>query len=132
MVPMAGGGDGGGSIRIPASCCGLFGFKPSRGRTPNGPFLGESWHGASIGHAVTRSVRDSARLLDAIAGPDLGAPYGIAFPERSFAEATATPPGRLRIACSADAPNGVAVDPECREAVTNAAKLCAELGHHVD
>jgi amidase len=130
-VPMAHATDGGGSIRIPASCCGLFGFKPSRGRTPNGPFLGESWHGASIGHAVTRSVRDSARLLDAIAGPDLGAPYGIASPARPFAEAIAIPPGRLRIAFTANAHNGAVVDAECREAVTIAATLCAELGHHV-
>jgi amidase len=131
-VPMAHATDGGGSIRIPASCCGLFGLKPSRGRTPNGPFLGECWHGASIGHAVTRSVRDSARLLDAIAGPDLGAPYGIAPPERPFAEAAATPPGRLRIAFSAVAPNGAAVDPESRTAVEDAAKLCAKLGHAVE
>ncbi|WP_046867382.1 amidase [Microvirga massiliensis] len=131
-VPMAHATDGGGSIRIPASCCGLFGLKPTRGRTPDGPFLGESWHGASIGHAVTRSVRDSARLLDAIAGPDLGAPYGIAPPERPFAEAAITPPGRLRIAFSAVAPNGAAVSPECATAVENAARFCAELGHHVE
>jgi len=131
-VPMAHATDGGGSIRIPAACCGLFGLKPSRGRTPNGPFIGEGWHGAAIGHAVTRSVRDSARLLDAIAGPDLGAPYGIAPPKRSFAEAAAMPPGRLRIAFSAAAPNGAAVDPECREAVEKAARLCAALGHHVE
>jgi amidase len=81
---------------------------------------------------VTRSVRDSARLLDAIAGPDLGAPYGIAPPERSFAEAVARPPGQLRIAFSAVAPNGAAVDPQCRAAVENAARLCAELGHDVE
>jgi amidase len=131
-VPMAHATDGGGSIRIPASCCALFGLKPTRGRTPMGPFTGEAWHGAAIGHAVTRSVRDSARLLDAIAGPDLGAPYSIAQPERSFAEAAADPPRRLRIAFSAATPMGAAVDPECRRAVEEAARLCADLGHTVE
>jgi amidase len=124
--------DGGGSIRIPASCCGLFGLKPSRGRTPNGPYVGEAWHGATSGHAVTRSVRDSARLLDAIAGPDLGAPYGIAPPPRPFIAFTETPPNRLRIAFSGAAPNGAPVDGACREAVEEAARLCRDLGHEVE
>ncbi len=131
-VPMAHATDGGGSIRIPASCCALFGLKPTRGRTPMGPFTGEAWHGAAIGHAVTRSVRDSARLLDAIAGPDLGAPYSIAPPDRPFADALQRPPGRLRIAFSAAAPNGSPVDPECRRAVAEAARLCEDLGHVVE
>lgn len=105
-LPMAHAADGGGSIRIPASCRGLFGLKPTRGRTPKGPYISEGWHGAATGHAVTRSVPDSARLLDAIAGPDLGSPYGIAPPTGSFTEAAARPPERLRIAFSAIAPNG--------------------------
>lgn len=131
-VPMAHGTDGGGSIRIPAACCALFGLKPSRGRTPNGPYAGEAWHGATVGHALTRSVRDSARLLDAVAGPDLGAPYSIAPPPRPFAEMAATPPGRLRIAFTSRSPTGSPVDAECREAVEGAARLCRELGHEVE
>jgi amidase len=131
-VPMAHATDGGGSIRIPASCCALFGLKPTRGRTPMGPGTGEAWHGAAIGHAVTRSVRDSARLLDAVAGPDLGAPYSIAPPERPFAEALNARPRRLRIAFSAESPTGGPVDAQCRRAVAEAARLCEDLGHHVE
>ena len=77
IVPMASGGDGGGSIRIPAACCGLFGLKPSRGRTPTGPYHSELWDGAATEHVLTRSVRDSAAMLDVVAGPDGSSPYPV-------------------------------------------------------
>jgi amidase len=97
IVPMAHGGDGGGSIRIPASNCGLFGLKPSRGRVPLGPTMAEGWQGAVQEGVISRSVRDSAAMLDWIAGPDVGAPYGIAPHKLPFAQAAQTPPGPLRI-----------------------------------
>ena len=130
-VPMAHATDGGGSIRIPASCCGLFGMKPTRGRTPLGPQVGEAWHGLSVAHAVTRSVRDSAALLDATHGADPGAPYHAPPPAGTFLEAAHRAPGRLRIAWSADTPNGAPVHAHCRAAVEAAARLAAELGHEV-
>jgi amidase/6-aminohexanoate-cyclic-dimer hydrolase len=132
MVPMAHATDGGGSIRIPASCCGLFGLKPTRARNPMGPDAGEGWGGASIGHAVTWSVRDSAALLDATAGPDVGDPYWAPPPAGPFLAEVGRDPGRLRIALTVTPWIESPVDPECAEAARAAARLCASLGHHVE
>jgi len=132
FVPMAHASDGGGSIRIPASCCGLFGLKPTRGRNPFGPDAGEGWHGIAQEHCVSRSVRDSASLLDATAGPDLGAPYSAQPPPRPFAEEVRREPGRLRIAFTTRSLLGKDVHPECVEAVEKTAKLCESLGHTVE
>src|SRR5438876_2055569 len=132
MVPMAHATDGGGSIRIPASCCGLFGLKPTRARNPMGPDAGEGWGGASVGHAVTRSVRDSAALLDATSGPDAGDPYWAPPPARPFLAEVGLDPGSLRIALTTSAFNGHAVHPECVAAARAAATLCETLGHAVE
>ncbi|WP_460911577.1 amidase [Spirosoma areae] len=138
IVPAATATDGGGSIRIPASCCGLFGLKPSRGRVTLGPRFGELWNGAVIGHALTRSVRDSAGLLDVIAGgptyrPLAGDPYGIAPPERPFRNEVDREPGKLRIAFSTQAlMSAQPVDPECIKAVQETASLLERVGHTVE
>jgi amidase len=131
MVPFAGGGDGGGSIRIPASCCGIFGLKPTRGRTPAGPDMGEIWQGAAIEHCLTRSVRDSAAMLDALTGPEVGAPYYLEAPERPFLEEVGKPAGKLRIAFTVDPMLGHEVHPDCKAATADAVALLESLGHDV-
>ncbi|HEX5263407.1 MAG TPA: amidase [Phenylobacterium sp.] len=131
IVPAAHASDGGGSIRTPASCCGLFGMKPSRGRVSFAP-LGEGWAGASVHHAVTRSVRDSAALLDVACRPQPGDPYFLSIPERPYAEEARRAPGRLRIAVFAGAMQAKGLDPECAAAVRDTARLCEELGHDVE
>lgn len=132
VLPAAHATDGGGSIRIPASCCGLFGLKPSRGRVPMGPNRTEGWGGMSANHAVTRSVRDSAALLDATAGLEPGSRYSAPTPEGTFLSQTKREPGQLRVAMVLTPPAGTPVDPECIAATRNAAKLLENLGHHVE
>jgi amidase len=133
LVPLASGGDGGGSIRIPASCCGLFGMKPSRGLTPTGPEFGELWHGFTIEHVLSRSVRDSAAMLDATAGADPGAPYAAPLPTRPFLDEVSTDPGRLRIAFTHEPLFGHgAVHADCVAGLEATARLLESLGHHVE
>lgn len=131
ILPMGHATDGAGSIRIPAACCGLFGLKPTRARITAGPQGGEGLAGLSAQHAVTWSVRDSAALLDATAGPLAGDPYFAPPPRRPYLEEVTRDPGRLRIAFSTTAPDGTAIAPECAAAVLEAARLCESLGHEV-
>ncbi len=132
MVPMAHANDGGGSIRIPASCCGLFGLKPTRARNPLGPDVGDIMGGLVVEHALTRSVRDSAALLDATCGPDIGDPYWAPPREQPYREEVQRDPGRLRIALTVAAPGGVPIHADCVAAARVAAALCESLGHHVE
>jgi amidase len=131
-LPAAHATDGGGSIRGPASCCGLFGLKPSRGRVPIAPGRTEGWFGCSVSHAVTRSVRDSAAILDVSHGPEPGSRYVAPPPKGTFSQAVRQAPGRLRVAFHWKTRDDIVPDPECVAAVEAAAKLCEELGHIVE
>ncbi|MHB8876371.1 MAG: amidase, partial [Myxococcaceae bacterium] len=131
MVPMAHGGDGGGSIRIPSSACGLFGLKPTRGRVSLSPSYGESWSGMVQEHVLTRSVRDSAAMLDVLAGHVHGDPYCAPAAARPFLDEVGTPPGKLKVAFTRAPLFGNKTHPDCEAALDQAVKLLGELGHEV-
>ncbi len=132
IVPAAHGTDGGGSVRIPASACGVFGMKPTRGRVSLAPAYGEAQFGLVTDGAITRSVRDAAALLDAIAGGAPGDPYAAPPRARPYSDELALPPGRLRVAFTRESLFGRTTDPECRAAVDGAARLLSDLGHRVE
>lgn len=132
IVPIAGASDGGGSIRIPASYCGLFGLKPSRGRTPWGPQFSEAMHGAAMQHVLSKSVRDSAAMLDAIQGPDQASLFNIQSPSESYLHALQKPIKKLRIGFSTESPIGTQVSKDAIQAIQQTAKLLTSLGHHVE
>jgi amidase len=132
IVPMAAGNDGGGSIRIPAACCGLFGLRPSRGRVSSGPGIGEVWFGASSEGVLSRSVRDSARALDVLHGPEPGDPFVIAPPAAPYSELMLRDPGCLRIGFTTRSPLGTEVHPEAVAAVRHVCALLQRLGHEVE
>jgi amidase len=132
ILPIAHANDGGGSIRIPATCCGLVGLKPTRGRNPLGPMFGDLMNGLVCEHVVTRTVRDSAAVLDCTAGPDVGDPYWAPPPERPYLEEVSRDPGRLRLACWSRTFRNEPIHPDCVAGVKKAAELCADLGHQVE
>ena len=132
LVPLAHASDGGGSIRIPASCCGLFGMKTTRGRNTMAPYLGESLAGCAVEHVVSRTVRDSAAALDATAGPAPGDPYMAPPKARPFLDETTSEPRQLRIAIQTQAFSELPVHPDCVAAAEKAGALCEQLGHHVE
>ncbi|QIS04110.1 amidase [Nocardia brasiliensis] len=132
IVPMAGASDGGGSIRVPAACTGLFGLKPGRGLVPAGPDFGENIFGAATAGVLSRSVRDSAVMLDVLSAPDPSGPYLSARPPRPYAEAVSTSPRPLRIGFTTESPLGTPVDAEAVRAVEATAALLERLGHHVE
>jgi amidase len=132
MVPAAHASDLGGSIRYPAACCGLFGLKPTRGRVSFAPEYGDPVGGMATEHCLTRSVRDSAAILDLLAGEVLGDPFPAPARARPFAEELRADPGRLRVAYSAVAADGYPTEPECVAALEHAVALCDQLGHHVE
>ncbi|MEL7033887.1 MAG: amidase [Pseudomonadota bacterium] len=132
VIPLAHASDGGGSIRIPAGCTGLFGMKPSRGRTPMGPATTEGWNGQSTVHAVSHSVRDNAALLDATHGREIGSRYVAPEPQSSFLSALESDPKPLKIALWTTAPNGTRPDPDAQAGLDKTCALLESLGHHVE
>jgi len=131
VLPVAQTSDGGGSIRTPAHCCGIFGLKPTRARTPVGPGYGGTYS-LGVASVSSRTVRDTAAFLDELQGEELGALYRVAPPKRSYLQEVGAAPGRLRIAFSTKSPSHSATSLECAAAVETAAKLCADLGHDVE
>ncbi|MEO3759664.1 amidase [Mycobacterium sp. B14F4] len=132
IVPCAGANDGGGSIRIPAACCGLVGLKPGRGLTPSGPATGEAMHGAAVQGVVSRTVRDTAAMLDVISGGEPSGPFVPGLPASSFASCVGADPGRLRIGVRVPSAITPSPHPEAFAAVEATVRTLTDLGHHVD
>ncbi|EFF82630.1 Amidase [Acinetobacter haemolyticus ATCC 19194] len=131
IVPIAGAGDGGGSIRIPASYCGLFGLRPSRGRTPWGPQYSEAMHGAAMQHVLCKTVRDSAAMLDAVQGPEQSSLFTIQAPDKKYLDVIQQSPKKLKIAFNTQSPIGTKVSKDAIQAIQQTAKLLESLGHIV-